>query len=104
LLHVGLDLSSRLGRLAIRLEYGVGADAVDVARVAGRELGRGDYRRLSAAGLTNATAIDSASDELILQQVGGDKDKMLAVRRFAQQARSREKDLAPVQPLQPYQA
>ena len=104
LLHSDLDLSNRVGCLAVRLEYGVRAGAVEIARVAGRDLGRGDYRRLSAAGLTNAAAINVASDKLLLDQLDGDKDKLRVVKMFALHMQSREKEVAPVQPLQPYQA
>ena len=104
LLRPGLDLSSRASRLTVRLEYGVGADAVDIARLAGRDFGRGDYRRLSAAGLTNAAAIETASDDLILEQVEDDADKLRVVRLFAETVRLRERDKGPIVSLQPYQS
>ena len=104
LLRTGLDLSSRAGRLAVRLEYGVSADAVDIARLAGRDFGRGDYRRLSAAGLTNATAIEAASDATVLDKVGNDQDKLRLVRIFAESARLREREKEPLPALEPYQA
>jgi helicase len=75
LLHCGLDLSSRVAQLPLRLEYGVSSDAVYLARVTGRELDRGDYRRLSASGLADPTAIDAAPDELLLQQVDDNRTK-----------------------------
>jgi hypothetical protein len=104
LLRTGLDLSSRAARLAVRLEYGVGADAVDLARFAGRDFGRGDYRRLSAAGLTTAAAINEANDDLVLRQVRDDRSKLRVLRMFAESVRLGEKDVSPVVLLQPYQA
>jgi helicase len=104
LLHSGLDLSARIGRLVIRLEYGVASEAVDIARHAGRDLGRGDYRRLVEAGLASAEAIDSAQDATILDQVDNNSDKLRAIRVFAENARSRRKvDAAPMPSLDPYQ-
>jgi helicase len=105
LLHSGLDLSTRIGRLVIRLEYGVASEAVDIARHAGRDLGRGDYRRLVEAGLASAEAIDSALDAAILDQVDDDSGKLRAIRAFAESVRSRRKaDAAPMPSLGPYQA
>jgi hypothetical protein len=90
--------------LVVRLEYGVASDAVEIARAAGRELGRGDYRRLTAAGLTKPAAIDPASDEWILEQVDNDHDKLRVVRTFAASERLKEKGPSPVLPLEVYQS
>jgi ATP-dependent DNA helicase len=102
LLHAGLDVSTQTSRLVVRLEYGVTAEAVDLARVAGRELGRGDYRRLTAAGLTRPETIEAASDELIFEHIDGDREKLRVVRRFAETARVNESLLASIPALEPY--
>jgi hypothetical protein len=103
LLHPGLDLSDRASRLAVRLELGVRPDAVDLARQAGRELGRGDYRRLSAAGLTSADAIAGVDDVALLAQVGNDKTKVLTLKHFADFVRAHRAAELPVPALEPYQ-
>jgi hypothetical protein len=77
---------------------------VDIARFVGRDFGRGDYRRISAAGLTSAATIEGASDDVILEQLEGDREKLRFVRTFAENARLREREMVPVQPLLPYQA
>jgi helicase len=105
LLHAGLDLADRPSRLTVRLEYGVGPDAVDLARHAGRALGRGDYLRLSGAGLTNADAINAAEDTVILGHLGNDAGKLRVVREFAEFVRERRaRDATPAPALSPYRA
>ena len=105
LLKPGLDLSSRASRLVVRLEYGVASEAVDLARFAGRELGRGDYRRLTAASLTNADAIEAATDEAVLEQLERDHGKLHLVREeYAEVAQMNKGSSALIPQLEPYEA
>jgi hypothetical protein len=100
-----LDLSERVSRLVIRLEYGVRAEAVELVRFAGRDLARGDYRRLTIGGLTNHASIDRAEDGIILAQVGLSAEKLRLIREYAERARLKSSaQLAPVPELRPYQA
>jgi replicative superfamily II helicase len=104
LLHIGLDLSDRVGRLVVRLEYGVTPDVIELARHAGRTLGRGDYRRLSAAGLTNPEFIDDAADSVLLAHIDKDSEKLMIVRSYAERARLEATAIAVAPPsLKPYQ-
>jgi helicase len=76
ILHPTLDLGARVGRLAIRLTYGVPSAAVDLARVAGADLLRGDYCRLASADLCEPEAIERATDDQLLACVDGDRRKL----------------------------
>ena len=55
ILHPTLNLEDRIGRLAIRLTFGIPGPAVDLAREAGAELLRGDYCRWSMLELLTLT-------------------------------------------------
>lgn len=83
ILHPELDLSERVPHLLVRLELGLTAPAVALARRAGTRLLRGDYQELVKASLTTPEAIDAASDDAILACVGPDNNKLHAVREAA---------------------
>ena len=89
ILHPSLDLSERIGRLVVRLTYGVSGAVVDLAREIGAELLRGDYYRLERANLVEPQAIESASDEVILRCIDGSGDKLKRVREGAERAAQR---------------
>jgi helicase len=94
ILHPTLDLGDRVGRLAIRLTYGIPGTAVDLARFAGSDLLRGDYGRLAAAGLCEPDAIDRATDAQILECVDRSKLKLALVRSAAKDIRRRREQAA----------
>jgi hypothetical protein len=50
-LHPGLDLDDRVARLLVRLELGISAGAIALARYVGARLTRGEYQRLLKEGL-----------------------------------------------------
>ena len=81
ILHPTLDLGDRISRLAIRLTYGIPGTVVDLDRVAGSDLLRGDCGRLAAAGLCEPDAIDCASDAQILDCTDQNKRKLALVRQ-----------------------
>lgn len=83
ILHPTLDLGNRVGRLAVRLTYGVPSAAVELAQLAGTDLLRGDYCRLAAAQLCEPEQIDTASDEQLLACLDKDKRKLQLVRDTA---------------------
>ena len=83
ILHPGLDLADRVGRLVVRLDLGIAGPAVDLARHARTRLSRSDYGRLIKAQLVTASAIDKAGDPAILACVDGDKTKLIVVRDVA---------------------
>jgi replicative superfamily II helicase len=106
ILHPGLDLGNRIGRLTIRLTYGVPAGAVDMAQENGANLLRGDYHRLVEADLCDPTKVEAASDEQLLQCVDGDKHKLALIRQAAKKIAARlaeeAKKNTPI--LEPYTA
>lgn len=79
-LHPGLDLGDRMGKLLVRLETGVPAPMVPLASVLGPTLSRGDYLSLFSAGLTEVDALTAASDDQILNCLERNENKLHAVR------------------------
>lgn len=94
ILNPGLDLSSRVARLTIRLTYGVPSAAVDIAREAGNALQRGDYCSLAELKLASIDALDAASDDVLLRAIGNDREKVAALRNAAGASRARSEDEA----------
>ena len=105
-LHPDLDLGDRIGRLAIRLTLGVPAAITDLARYAGADLLRGDYRRLAAAGLCEPAAIAAAPEKSLLECIDNDVRKLVVLRRAAEEVVRREsQNVAIASPiLEPYAA
>lgn len=105
-LHPALELGPRVGRLVVRLTYGVPAAIADLAREAGDVLLRGDYRNLAQAMLGEPAAIAAAEDSVLLAVVGGDVEKAAIVRAAAERVAARRvagaKASTPI--LEPYVA
>jgi hypothetical protein len=80
LVHPELQLAERVERLNLRLTLGITGVAVDLARYAGGDLTRGDYRRLTAAGLSGCDNILNAEDDALLSCVGGDEGRLAVLR------------------------
>jgi helicase len=106
IVHPGLDLRDRVGRLTMRLTYGVPSSAVDIAREVGSALLRGDYCALANAALCDATTIEDAPDAALLACLGNDLEKVTIVREAAEAMKSRRRaqsiTTSPV--LEPYVA
>jgi helicase len=106
ILNPNLNLRDRVGRLTIRLTYGVPAAAVDLARECGSRLLRGDYCALVNAALCDAAAIETASDAALIACLGKDADKLAVVRDAVETMKARRQVqstvLTPV--LEPYVA
>jgi helicase len=83
ILHPTLDLGDRVSRLAVRLTHGVPAAAVDLAKLGGADLLRGDYRRLAEARLCEPEQIEAATDGQILACVDMDRRKLALIRDLA---------------------
>jgi len=101
-LHGGVDLQLRMARLLLRLDLGIEGPAVDLARYAGRALGRADYRRLCEARLTEREALTGTDDATLLRMLGNDVRKVAAVREAVQQWRA-ARPAAPPPALPTYQ-
>jgi helicase len=102
-LHSGLELDDRISGLLVRLELGVTAGAVALARHAGARLSRGEYQDLVKAGLNTPEAIDAAAEDVLLACVGGATDKAQAIRNAAAAIRS-EPEPAQVPVVPAYEA
>jgi helicase len=106
ILNPNLDLRDRVGRLTIRLTYGVPAAAVDLARECGSRLLRGDYCALATAALCDAAAIEGVTDEVLLACLGKDADKLAVVRDAVEtmKARGQFQSALQIPVLEPYVA
>ena len=103
LLHPGLQLGDRAGRLIFRLAYGIQGPAVDLARYAERTLDRADYKRLCDASCTGRERLTTADDATLLPLLANDQRKLTALR--AAVARwSQARPVRPAVPLPPYEA
>ncbi len=89
ILHPTLDLGDRGERLAVRLTHGVPSAAVDLAKLGGADLLRGDYRRLAEARLCEPEQIAATTDGQILACVDMDKAKLALVRDLAKRIAER---------------
>ncbi len=105
LLHPTLDLEDRLSRLLVRLNVGVPAIAVDLARQAGSRLTRGDYLQLLKAGLCSIDAIEASSDMVLLSYLGDDEAKLAVVRKAVEIHRQQElESILPSTMLEPFES
>ena len=102
ILHPELDLTERVPRLLMRLELGVPAGAVALARHAGALLTRGDYQALVKASLNTPEAVEASNDETLLTCVGGEVEKVHVVREAAAAIRE-EPQLVPAPALSDYE-
>ena len=106
-MHPELQLGERVERLNLRLTLGITGVAVDLARYAGGDLTRGDYRRLTAAGLSDCDNILNAEDDALLSCVGGDEGRLAVLRTATEKyarARAAAKGAAAPPSLAPYAA
>jgi helicase len=103
ILHNGVDLQERMARLLLRLDLGIQGPAVDLARYAGRDLGRADYRRLCEARLTDREALVAADDATLLRLMGNDARKLAVVREAVRQWRGVRPAGQPAPALPPYE-
>ena len=99
ILHTGLDLASRVTRLLTRLDVGVPVAAVEIAQYAGSRLSRGDFQQLIKANLSTAAAVEAASDDTLIQCLGGNAERAEAVRDAAR--RFRDLDVIAISPILP---
>jgi helicase len=76
LLYPGLDLSSRVVRLLIRLELGIPANLVELGLRVGRILTRGDYFNLLKAGISSVEQFENANEDLLLTCFESNHEKL----------------------------
>jgi helicase len=94
ILHPTLDLGERVGRLVVRLTYGVPGTVADLAREAGADLLRGDYCALGQAGLGDPSVLATTDEATLLAAVAMDRNKVLIVRAAAERVAARHAEAA----------
>jgi len=75
-----LDLSERVRKLLVRLEFGIPAIAVDLAVQTGNALTRGDYQKLILAKLASIDAIENSSNSILLEYLNQSQEKLSLLR------------------------
>jgi len=101
ILHPGLDLGEKLRLLMVRLEAGVPSALAEVAAQTGTLLGRADYLRLLGAKITTIAAVAVATDEKLLECVGGSAEKLSTLRRAVEDDRRTQAAKVPMRPILP---
>jgi helicase len=71
----------------VQLEFGIPVELVPLALYARTALDRTDYLRLAGSSLTDPTAILNAEDDVLLECVNGNTNRLALLRRAAQAAR-----------------
>lgn len=77
------DYSAEVGKLLIRLELGIPGDTVDVARLMGAQLSRGQYLQLRRQGLHQLEALVAASEDDLAPIVGDKAPELCAAAQRA---------------------
>jgi len=83
ILHPDLKLDERGIRLLTRLEVGVPASMIEIASYLGNALARGDYQSLLKGKITNMESVNTATDEVLLTDLGDDEGKLMQLRAAA---------------------
>lgn len=92
-LHPDAELDQLARLLPVQLELGIPIELVPLALHVNGNLNRPDLLRLHSRGLADAAAILAADDETVVECVGGSPDRVIELRRIAQQAQDDAIDL-----------
>jgi len=85
-LHPTADLDQLAQLLPVQLDIGIPADLVPLALHADGRLDRPDYMRLHRKALTDPAGILAASDDILLECLGGNTSRLRHLRHAAQAA------------------
>ena len=88
------DLADRQRDLLLRLELGIPASLLEVARVCTTRLTRTEYLRLEGAGLTTLDAVGKAQINEIAEHLGENKVRARAVRELVRDAQKEQRQAA----------
>ncbi len=91
LLNSGLVLGNRIERLLVRLELGIPGAVVDLGRLFGRTLSRGDYLSLSANQVLTRDQFEASSDDILLPLLGNSVEKLTVARKKIEDQTEKEK-------------
>ena len=100
ILHPEIDLDKQAAALMTRLQLGIPAEMAALGGVTGSQLTRGDYLKLLSVKMTSTAAIEATKDADLLAALGGDKEKLQAVRHGIQVAKSAAASMQPVPKLE----
>jgi hypothetical protein len=89
-----VDLAQRQDDLMLRLELGIPADLLPIARVCRGRLTRVEYLRLRDAGVGSVDSLAEANLSDLTELLGGDKERAKAVRDLAREARKERQHAA----------
>jgi hypothetical protein len=84
-----------------RLEMGLPASTAELAVHLGGRITRADYLRLLRARLFTFDALETTADEVLLEHLGNDEDKLAAVRAAVRAHYLVENRRIPPQPILP---
>jgi len=102
-LNPGLILGNRLERLLVRLELGIPGKVVDLGRLLGRALSRGDYLSLNGMGLLSIDQLETSSDDILLPLLGNSFAKLATVRTIISNMERKEPNYFGMPILEEYQ-
>lgn len=94
LLNPGLDLATRIERLLVRLEIGIPAGVVELGSIFGRIFNRGDYLCLLKNSITSKDSFEGAREDLLLQCLENDQDKLAAAKIRLEEYEREEKPMS----------
>jgi ATP-dependent DNA helicase len=101
LVHPGLELGERMNRLLLRLELGIPAKIVELGKLLGDRLSRGDYLKLVQANLCDIEILEQSSDEVLLSALGNSERKVSEIREAITRHRQTEDELVLPTPILP---
>jgi hypothetical protein len=99
----GLDLEQRISRLLIRLDLGIQGPVVELARHAGQELDRADYKRLCDSRLTERETLAATDDATLLRLFGNDPRRVASLHAALEEWRNARPAGRPVAALPAYE-
>jgi helicase len=91
-LHPGLDLSSRLFSLLVRLEIGMPSAIIEVGKICGTRITRDAYQALVKADLTTFDKISKVSDDDLLEIIGKNKEILRIIREGSEKYQKESED------------
>jgi hypothetical protein len=89
-----VDLAERQVDLMLRLELGIPADLLGIARVCRSRITRVEYLRLRGAGLGTLDGLSKVNLKDLAEQLGGEKARAKTVRELAREAKKLEPQAA----------
>lgn len=96
-----MSLEDRVERILIRLETGVPAQIVDIARYVGSRFTRADYQSLIKSGKDSIQSIENSLDEELLDCLGNNSEKLLLLRQAIESHKKSQEEQSITLPVLP---